>query len=365
MNLGVFVSFLIIFASQDLAVAFQCPTLACKESSKAFVVGFSQPKFTQSRAEHTPLWVGGTLDDDFHDKEPLIKRIKTHIKSYHDYKDDAERTVLRRMEPYVKYPFRRVRNYFRGEKQEEVDAFNDIIVSDEVVDNAEASTYLETETMHTTEMTVEKPILAAISSPVIEETRTERAEAITKESMTAVAEPKAEIKFDGVRSGVSAPDVDLSGQWSIVVSDEFKEQYDKYLTLLGQPFLVRSMALSIVGLTNEETEQRDDGKILAIRGENARGVWERTLEASGEENPLKTPIVTVDDERVEAESWWEEKGRVHTSWLRGVRKYGGGDFESKRYLEEGGKVLVCDTTFHPKDATRDKAQVTWRFQRKN
>jgi hypothetical protein len=121
------------------------------------------------------------------------------------------------------------------------------------------------------------------------------------------------------------------------------------------------VALSIVGLTTEETIQRENGRILFIRGTNARGVWERTLIASTSENPVKTPIVTVDAEKVEAEAWWQ--GPVHISWLRGVQKYGGGDFESKRYLENNGNVFVCETKFHPRDAAREKAEVTWRFSR--
>ena len=46
------------------------------------------------------------------------------------------------------------------------------------------------------------------------------------------------------------------------------------------------------------------------------------------------------------------------------KKYGGGDFESVRYVEEGldGNVLVCESFFHPKDASKKKAVVNWRFQ---
>jgi hypothetical protein len=160
------------------------------------------------------------------------------------------------------------------------------------------------------------------------------------------------------RSINSASNVDLSGEWNIIVSDAFKEEYDKYLTLLGQPLLVRSVALSIVSMTTESTEQNDEGMMLSIRGRNVRGTWERTLMT-----PEITRIVTADGEDVEAEAWWENSGTVHRSWLRGVSKYGGGDFESKRYLESNGKVLVCESTFHPRDATRENARVTWRFLR--
>ena len=31
----------------------------------------------------------------------------------------------------------------------------------------------------------------------------------------------------------------------------------------------------------------------------------------------------------------------------GGEKYGGGDFENKRYLTDNGNILVCESTFHP------------------
>ena len=79
---------------------------------------------------------------------------------------------------------------------------------------------------------------------------------------------------------------------------------------------------------------------------------------------IERTVVTADDEQVKAEAWWENEGTVHMSWMRGVTKYGGGNFESKRYLEEGGKILVCESIFHPLDEKREKATVTWKFLRK-
>lgn len=156
---------------------------------------------------------------------------------------------------------------------------------------------------------------------------------------------------------------DLSGKWQLIVSDEFKTAYDNYLKLLGQPSLVRSVALSIIGMTSEETIQANDGRELIIRGRNIRGFWERKLEASAAEDPLILPIVTADQETVHSECWWEDNGRVHHSWLREVNKYGGGSFESKRYLEDGGDTLVCESTFFPTDSSKEKAGVSWRFKR--
>ena len=155
--------------------------------------------------------------------------------------------------------------------------------------------------------------------------------------------------------------VDLSGDWTILVSEEFKTEYDEYLKQLGQPMLVRSIALGIIGRTTEFTQQTNNGRDLFIRGTNARGVWERSLVA---DPTSSTIITTADAEPVQATAWWAAGGTVHHSWLRGVTKYGGGDFESKRYLEQNGKVLVTESTFHPADTSRRSATVTWRFLRK-
>lgn len=177
--------------------------------------------------------------------------------------------------------------------------------------------------------------------------------------------PKSEPTGD--RWAIAAPGVDLTGDWKLVVSDEFKKDYDEYLKQLGQPFLVRSVALTLIGVTTEQTEQKEDGRTLFIRGTNARGIWERTLITSGADKlndqytALHVPVDTADDERVEAEAWWEDDGKVHISWMRGISKYGGGDFESRRYLDDGGKVLVCESVFHPNETDRQDAGITWRF----
>ena len=225
-----------------------------------------------------------------------------------------------------------------------------------------------------------------------------------------------------------------NGKWNIIISDEFMQEYDTYLQRLGQPYLVRSIAKNIIGATNEETSilssTCDDCNVpsLLLRSINARGVWERTLVASDifqvkstssieckdtdatltllsnytyPKTSINTTIVTADNERVTAEAWWifaendsdsdticGGGGRIyHHSWLRGVTKYGGGDFESIRYLEQqpsydkninddqdgsqyhhtiASNILVCRSTFHPvsnSQKQREAARVTWRFIR--
>jgi len=199
------------------------------------------------------------------------------------------------------------------------------------------------------------------------ELETTEVEATTTTIAAAPVSPPTPIRGD--RRAVAS--VDLSGEWDLIVTEDFKKEYDAYLSQLDQPQLVRSIALSIVGLTTEITNQTDDGRSLFIRGRNVRGVWERTLVASGadpdrgsgdEYEPVLDKITSADGEEVTSESWWEEDGTVHRSWLRGVTKYGGGAFESHRYLE-GDDVLVCESTFHPDDPAREQAKVTWRFKR--
>lgn len=292
---------------------------------------------------------------------------------------EKEESYRKRLKHYIKAPYRYVKHYFAGERQEEIDGLGDIIVSDETPDEDEddaivATTeatrtdssitslttqrHLDQQLDHGQHSSPEGILDAAGSAPVATLTREEE------------KEPPS-LAILGDRWAVAAPDVDLSGNWTIITTNSFKKAYDRYLELLGQPLIVRSVALSIVGLTTEETEQSEGGRNLWIRGKNARGVWERTLTASGADSethtagnnftPVLTPIVTIDAEKVVSEAWWEKNGTVHRSWIRGVTKYGGGDFEAVRYLEQDGKVFVCETTFHPNDAQREKPQITWKF----
>ena len=158
------------------------------------------------------------------------------------------------------------------------------------------------------------------------------------------------------RWAMSAPDCDLSGSWTLIADDSFKTEYDTYLKQLGFNRITRGVACSLIARTTEITKQSKNGRELYLKGTNPKGAWERVLVSSGYPDfethssrkegtdyaHMKTSIKTADSEDVDAEAWWEERGTIHRSWLRGGTKYGGGDFESLRYLEEGskGNVLV-------------------------
>ncbi len=237
---------------------------------------------------------------------------------------------------------------------------------------------------------MEEPFLVAdeVSEnvPIVAE---EQEEDSSSAPATTVAEVETKVETEaqsasqlelpkGDRWAVASPGIDLSGKWKLIASDSFKTQYDSYLKSLGQPSLVRSVAVSIVEMTSEEVIQQDEGRSLCIKGKNLRGIWDRTLVSSGsdydsahddENGHMLVPLVTADKEHVKAEAWWENNGTTHKSWLRGVKKYGGGDFESTRFLEDNMNKLVCESVFHPKDTKDNKDKVggkptiRWEFMR--
>jgi hypothetical protein len=164
------------------------------------------------------------------------------------------------------------------------------------------------------------------------------------------------------RSAVAS--VDLSGIWELVVTEEFKAQYNRYLELMGLPYLVRSVAVNVIGMTKDEIRQSDDGRSLYIKAKNAKGIWERTLIASGPDQVVLEPIQAADGEEVLAEAWWANNGTVHHSWLKGGgKRYGFGSFESRRYLQDDGETLICESIFHPRDTRREKPTMLWKFHR--
>ena len=243
----------------------------------------------------------------------------------------------------------------------------------EVVEMAEASNSSEVSVVETTTMPplVETSVSGSAAGVIASTVTMPRPKgATTSFGAKRSSRPTTSSLPGGERWAVGT--VDLSGEWELIVNESFKNEYDEYLKRLGQPSIVRSIALNIIGITTEFTKQTDEGRTLLIRGTNARGVWERSLTASGadaqseEYKRLYVRTTTADDEEAQSESWWQDGGTVHHSWMRGIQKYGGGDFESRRYLEENGNVLVCESVFHPTGVigNREHARLTWKFLRK-
>lgn len=83
------------------------------------------------------------------------------------------------------------------------------------------------------------------------------------------------------RWAMSAPEVDLSGSWTLIADDAFKSEYDTYLKQLGFNRITRGVACSLIARTTEITKQSKSGRELYLKGINPKGAWERTLTASG------------------------------------------------------------------------------------
>ena len=200
----------------------------------------------------------------------------------------------------------------------------------------------------------------------------EKAQTIDKEDQRS--EPLSEKEMEAhmhQRWAQSAPNVDLSGSWTLIADDAFKKEYDTYLSDLGFNRITRGVACSLISRTTEITKQSNNGRELYLKGTNPKGAWERTLIASGfpdfetksnqtDYSHMKASIKSAESEDVEAEAWWECRGTKHRSMLCGGKK---GNFESLRYVDDSGDVLVCESILHPKDKSKKKARVTWRFQR--
>eukprot|EP00594_Rhizosolenia_setigera_P007139 CAMPEP_0178953114 /NCGR_PEP_ID=MMETSP0789-20121207/8234_1 /TAXON_ID=3005 /ORGANISM="Rhizosolenia setigera, Strain CCMP 1694" /LENGTH=198 /DNA_ID=CAMNT_0020634327 /DNA_START=264 /DNA_END=860 /DNA_ORIENTATION=+ len=174
----------------------------------------------------------------------------------------------------------------------------------------------------------------------------------------------------GLRWSISNSSVDLSGNWVLAVSSEWKDQYDLYLQSLGINSFVRKIALMMIHRTKEETVQTENGLELKIISSNPKGTWERTLISSGSslENdkfePLFHQIKNANGDECEAESWWEDQGKVHHSWMRGGPS---GDYQSIRYLEDNGKFYICESYFYERKSgsisSNPTGKIIWRFER--
>ena len=73
------------------------------------------------------------------------------------------------------------------------------------------------------------------------------------------------------RWAMSAPNVDLSGEWTLIADDAFKQDYDSYLKQLGFSGITRRVACSLISRTTEITKQSDNGRKLFLKGINPKG----------------------------------------------------------------------------------------------
>jgi len=174
----------------------------------------------------------------------------------------------------------------------------------------------------------------------------------------------------GPRWAIAENSTDFSGIWAPVVTPDFKQALDSFLSSCGQPYLLRKLIVNALPLQREVIRQMQRGRELEIVATNPVGQWNRTLIASGTDKgenhfePIHHLVLDPDGNEVQIEAWWEKAGTVHRSWLRGNSKVKGGQFETSRYLESQN-VLVCESTFHPPDQSKlfSPAQVVWRYSR--
>eukprot|EP00518_Triparma_eleuthera_P012805 CAMPEP_0182487502 /NCGR_PEP_ID=MMETSP1319-20130603/47790_1 /TAXON_ID=172717 /ORGANISM="Bolidomonas pacifica, Strain RCC208" /LENGTH=331 /DNA_ID=CAMNT_0024689625 /DNA_START=641 /DNA_END=1633 /DNA_ORIENTATION=- len=166
-------------------------------------------------------------------------------------------------------------------------------------------------------------------------------------------EPPAPAPAAATSSALPRPSTQtLTGKWKLASTPGFKDAYDKYLSDLGQPSVVRTVALGLVSFTKEETTHDVGSGSLRVVGRNPKGTWDRTLELTGEGSE-GVEVPTADSETVMAASHWD--GDVHVSVLKDTKKYGGGDFRSRRYMD--GEEYVCDTVFEKKGG--GTAEIQW------
>jgi hypothetical protein len=177
--------------------------------------------------------------------------------------------------------------------------------------------------------------------------------------------------------------VDLSGSWKPIVTADFKLELNDYLANCSTlNYVMRKIIVNGMSLHKESIRQLQQGRELEIVAANPVGSWNRTLVASGTDDvhsedyePLDVRLEDPHNSGglVHVEAWWEERGTVHKSWLRGSKpQMFGGTFETLRYLEsDDGDVLVCESTFHSHTTPAEEVfrnnyrdgHVVWRYQR--
>lgn len=135
----------------------------------------------------------------------------------------------------------------------------------------------------------------------------------------------------GPRWAIAGGGTDLTGTWLPIVTSSFKEEVNSFLSGCGQPYLLRKVVVNALAFHREVIRQVDQGRILEITSANPIGTWKRTLLASGADDKNSKYEVVYDTIRapgggeVRTESWWENHGAIHKSWMNGSSAFDGGD----------------------------------------
>lgn len=195
-------------------------------------------------------------------------------------------------------------------------------------------------------------------------------------SSSSSAKTSITITVSNDRWAMAAPSIDFSGKWKPMNTPEFRKEYEQYLEKSGRPWFMRNVGLKCAGSLIEVIDQRDNQ--LEICSVTPVGVYNRTLINSGVTNTMKDnnddddSVETLlafepfnvtfndpDNDIVHVESWWEQDGTIHRSFLRGKSA---GVFESTRYLDK--EYLICESRFHPTPNSHlQPAFVKWTYQR--
>lgn len=199
----------------------------------------------------------------------LLRNLRKQLRlSTDEYRDESvtssrSRRVLRTLKGTFQKPIQRIRSRLRRGEEEEV---AESVESDTEKSNVSAGSTEDSDESPEPDQSIVETILAGMPRDsvdvVIDRTSEENTNATVQEREEATLTNRRR-NITGDRWAVSS--VDISGEWDIIATEEFKEEYDKYLTLLGQSMLVRSVAVSIVTLTTEETVQSEEGRKLLVR----------------------------------------------------------------------------------------------------
>ena len=145
---------------------------------------------------------------------------------------------------------------------------------------------------------------------------------------------------------MSKPVPDFTGHWKQVKN----ENADAYLKVMGAPYVVRRVAVPIMGRSTDIVKQAGDLQVVTTI--NAKGAWTRKY-IIGKEIEQKN----AEGDDTVATCWWDtEDGKLmHKSKLVGGKR---GVSESYRYYDGG--LMVIKSITHCKNGKQ--AWMLWFFE---